>query len=58
MWAVNPRTWLLAYLQACARAGGQPPQDFDAFIPWRMTPAQLAAMRQPALGAATPKDIS
>lgn len=58
LWAVNPRTWLQAYLQACARAGGQPPQDIDAFIPWRMTPAQLAAMRQPAVSAVPPKDTS
>jgi len=56
MWAVNPRTWLQAYLQACARAGGQPPQDIDAFMPWRMTAAQLAAMRQPAASAATSHD--
>ena len=58
LWAVNPRTWLQAYLQACARAGGQPPQDIAAFIPCRMTPAQLAAMRQPAVSAVTPKDTS
>ena len=58
LWAVNPRTWLQAYLQTCACAGGQPPQDIDAFIPWRMTPAQLAAMRQPAVSAATPNDTS
>jgi hypothetical protein len=55
---VNPRTWLQAYLQACARAGGQSPQDIDAFIPWRMTPTQLAAMRQPAVSAVPPKDTS
>lgn len=58
LWAVNPRTWLQAYIQACARAGGQPPPDIDAFIPWRMTQAQLAAMRQPAVSAATPNDTS
>ncbi len=58
LWAVNPRTWLQAYLQACARAGGQPPQDIDAFIPWRMTPPQLAAMRQPPVSAATSYDTS
>jgi len=56
LWGVNPRTWLQAYLQACARAGGQPPHDIDAFIPWRMPPAQLAAMRQPAVTPAAPHD--
>ena len=57
-WGVNPRTWLQAYLQACARAGGKPPDDIDGFIPWRMTPSQLAAMRQAAVSAATPNDTS
>ena len=58
LWGVNPRTWLQAYLQACARAGGKPPDDIDGFIPWRMTPSQLAAMRQAAVSAATPNDTS
>lgn len=56
LWAVNPRTWLQAYLHACA--SGQPPQDLDAFIPWRMTPAQLAAMRHPVVNATPPKNTS
>ena len=55
---MNPRTWLLAYLQACARAGGKPPNDIDGFIPWRMNPTQLAAMRQAAVSAASPNDTS
>ena len=46
LWQVNPRTWLQAYLQACAQAGGKPPGDIDGFVPWRMSTAQLAAMRQ------------
>lgn len=58
LWGVNPRTWLQAYLQACARAGSKPPDDIDAFIPWRMTPAQLATMRQVAVTPAPPHDTS
>jgi transposase len=46
LWGLNPRTWLRSYLQACAHEGGRPPADIDAFIPWRMTPQQLEAMRQ------------
>jgi transposase len=46
LWGVNPRTWLQSYLQACAHEGGRAPADIDAFIPWRMSPQQLAAMRQ------------
>ena len=42
---INPRTWLLAYLQACCDAGNRAPQDIRAFLPWSMTVAELAAMR-------------
>jgi transposase len=48
LWGLNPRTWLHAYLQACAHAGGKPPADIDGFVPWRMSPAQLATMRRAA----------
>lgn len=48
LWRINPRTWLSAYLKACAAAGGQAPPDCSAFIPWQMNAAQLAAMRAPA----------
>ena len=61
LWNVNPRTWLQAYLQACAHAGGKPPEDIDSFIPWRMNPAQQAAMRRaasPVASAATTHDTS
>jgi transposase len=42
---INPRTWLLAYLQACCDAGNRAPQDIRAFLPWTMTALELAAMR-------------
>ena len=61
LWGVNPRTWLQAYLQACAHAGGKPPPDIDGFVPWRMSPAQLGAMRQATMTvamAAPPHDTS
>ena len=54
LWGVNPRTWLQAYLQACAHAGGKSPQDIDGFVPWRMNPAQLAAMRRTPSTRAAP----
>jgi transposase len=44
-WQINPRTWLSAYLQACAEHGNRPPPDLDAFLPWTMDAARLAAMR-------------
>jgi transposase len=37
LWNINPRTWLTAYLQECARAGGKPPADHKPFLPWNMT---------------------
>jgi transposase len=37
LWDLNPRVWLEAYLQACARAGGQAPAELDGFLPWTMS---------------------
>lgn len=37
LWNINPRLWLTAYLEACARAGGQAPPDLDSFLPWNLT---------------------
>ena len=34
---INPRSWLRAYLQACAAAGGAPPPDFASFLPWNLS---------------------
>lgn len=36
LWQINPRRWLTGYLQACAEAGNQPPQELTAFLPWSM----------------------
>lgn len=52
LWSLNPRTWLTAYLQACAEHGGQAPSDVSAFLPWAMDTKQLAAMRAFPAGAA------
>ena len=50
LWKLNPRTWLSAYLQACADNGNQAPQDINAFLPWAMDDARLSAMRCGAPG--------
>ena len=42
---INPRTWLMAYLQACCDAGNRAPIDIRAFLPWSMTASELAMMR-------------
>ena len=48
LWGINARTWLSAYLQACADNGNQAPQDINAFLPWAMDEARLSAMRRGA----------
>lgn len=45
LYAINPRTWLNAYLQACANNGAKAPADLSAFLPWSMDAPRLAAMR-------------
>ncbi len=34
----NPLEWNLAYFDACARAGGQVPEDWERFLPWVWQP--------------------
>ena len=51
LWKINARTWLGAYLQACADNGNRAPDDIAPFLPWAMEPAQLAAMRACPLDA-------
>lgn len=41
---VNPRKWLTWYLQSCAEAGGQAPQDISSFLPWNLSEEQRRAM--------------
>ena len=45
LWKINARTWLGAYLQACADNGNRAPDDITPFLPWAMQPPRLAAMR-------------
>ena len=47
-WQINPRTWLSAYLRACAEHGNRPPPQLGAFLPWSMDAVRLAAMRAPS----------
>ena len=45
LWGINPRTWLTAYLEACAANGNQPPSDLRPFLPWTMDAERLAQLR-------------
>jgi transposase len=51
LWRLNARTWLVAYLQACADNDNRAPPDVEAFLPWAMDAARLAAMRACPPGA-------
>jgi transposase len=53
LWRLNARTWLCAYLQACADNGNRAPADINAFLPWAMDGARLAAMRACPSGTRT-----
>jgi transposase len=39
LWNVNPRSWLTAYLTACAEAGGEVPENVERFLPWNLSEA-------------------
>lgn len=45
LYGINARTWMLAYLQACAANGGTAPTDLSRFLPWSMDEARLQVMR-------------
>ena len=34
---INSRKWLTWFLQTCAQAGGQAPEDIKPFLPWKMS---------------------
>jgi transposase len=43
LWHLNPRPWLTAYLEACAAAGGRPPEDITPWLPWNLSEQQRQA---------------
>jgi transposase len=56
LWDINPRVWLNAFLEQCARAGGRAPEDISGFLPWEMGAAKR---RQWSLSAQVdPQDSS
>ncbi|HEX2185566.1 MAG TPA: IS66 family transposase, partial [Chloroflexota bacterium] len=40
LWRLNPRSWLTAYLTACAACGGEAPADVERFLPWNLSDEQ------------------
>lgn len=43
---INPRKWLTAYLQACARAGGKAPAEVGQWLPWNLSVEEKKALGQ------------
>jgi hypothetical protein len=54
---LNVRTWLTAYLTACAENGGRVPAFFEQLLPWNLTPEQQEVFRQPLSGNDLPADV-
>jgi transposase len=52
----DPLAYLHAYLDACAANSSRAPtgEDLARFLPWRATPAELAAWRAPGRGGRSP----
>lgn len=48
LWQINPRKWLTAYLQACAARQARAPEQIEGFLPWAMSPEELAQFRYPS----------
>ena len=45
LWNINPRRWLMLYLEACANSGGKAPTDVSEFLPWNMPPDRLSELQ-------------
>jgi hypothetical protein len=54
LWGINPRRWLMLYLQACAENGGKAPRNIDSFLPWSMDEARRAELTRPYPSLAPP----
>jgi transposase len=52
-WKINPRLWLTWYLESCAAAGGQSPDDIQQFLPWNLSPERRLALAKQAASAST-----
>ena len=44
---VDVRRWLEAWLEACAKNGGRPPEDLSAWLPWSMREERRRALAAP-----------
>jgi transposase len=54
---INVRTWLTAYLTACAEAGGHAPAWAERLLPWNLDPLMSSAFGQPQQGYALSSEV-
>jgi len=55
LWGINPRHWLMAYLNACAENAALAPEDLTPFLPWTMSAERRAELaRAPPARLALP----
>jgi transposase len=54
---LNVRTWMTAFLTACAEAGARVPTFFEQLLPWNLTDEQQEAFRQPPSGIELPPAV-
>ena len=54
---INVRTWLTAYLTACAQAGGKAPAWAGQLLPWNLSPSGRQAFQQPLQGNMLPAEV-
>jgi len=51
-WDIDPRHWLIDYLNACAQNGSKPPEDLAPFLPWQMSEERKHLLQQPLIETA------
>jgi transposase len=54
---INVRTWLTAFLNACAEADGKAPAWAGQLLPWNLSPSGRQAFQQPLQGNVLPGEV-
>jgi transposase len=52
-WGLNARSWLTAYLEACAASGGQAPAEAAGWLPWGLSAEQRRQWQSAGAGGDT-----
>ena len=47
LWGIDPRHWMIAFLNACAENGSKSPSDLASFLPWEMDEERKQFLSQP-----------